>query len=259
MPHKPLRSRTICKSKPTHPPGTHGTHLHPYRLEQRRVSEGKFHHLLDLSQLLAAATYVIIAHFIQWLLFILSRRKYIKHLSENNSSSTPSSLQNLGIWIFAHSHFFAVLRVSFSSLAGVFYSCFLVLSSKTCKWNCLHIIRAHWSPSSWMTASTARFPTGSSAKQALWPSDVPNKDNNRQWSTVYILIPWTVRSNYLRPLTSCHTGLICSVFFLDWLRLTENVNTQTCGKINSNQLLQCSSTASVLLMAVQISTGLTYS
>lgn len=106
-----------------------GTYLHPYGLEESRVSEGKFHHLFDLSQLLPAATNVIIAHFIQWLLFILPRMKYIKHLSENNSSTTPPRLQKPGIWLFRH--FLPVLRFSLSSLPDVFYNCFLALSSQT--------------------------------------------------------------------------------------------------------------------------------
>ena len=42
-----------------------GTYLHSYGLEESRMSEGKFHHLFDLSQLLPAATNVIIAHLIQ--------------------------------------------------------------------------------------------------------------------------------------------------------------------------------------------------
>lgn len=106
-----------------------GTYLHPYGLEESRVSKGKFHHLFDLSQLLPAATNVIIAHFIQWLLFILPRTKYIKHLSENNSSTTPPRLQKPGIWLFRH--FLPVLRFSLSSLPDVFYNCFLALSSQT--------------------------------------------------------------------------------------------------------------------------------
>jgi len=42
-----------------------GPYLYPYGLEESRVSERKFHHLFDLSQLLPAATNVIIAHLIQ--------------------------------------------------------------------------------------------------------------------------------------------------------------------------------------------------
>lgn len=92
-----------------------GTYLHPYGLEERRVSEGKFHHLFDLSQLLPAATNVIVAHFIQWLLLILSGRKHFKHLRENNSSTNPPSLQNPGVQVFAHSHLFALEILTFKS------------------------------------------------------------------------------------------------------------------------------------------------
>lgn len=170
MSHKPLTSRVICKGKPTHPPGAHGdlpSPLWPWRaqgvggevppslwFEPAASGSHQCHH--------SPLHSVTPLHPI--------RRKYIKHLSENNISTTPPSLQKPGIWVFARSYFFAVLRFSLSSLPGVFYNFFLALSSQTYKGNCLHVPRPHWSPPSWMTASAARFPADSSAKQAvtLW-------------------------------------------------------------------------------------------
>lgn len=46
-------------------------YLYTYGLEKCRVSEWKLHHLLDLGQLLPAASNVIIAHFIQGFFLIL--------------------------------------------------------------------------------------------------------------------------------------------------------------------------------------------
>lgn len=60
-----LHNEPSVKARPlTHLMHT-GAYLHPYGLEESRMSQGKFHHLLDLSQLLPAATNVIIAHLIQ--------------------------------------------------------------------------------------------------------------------------------------------------------------------------------------------------
>lgn len=57
-------------------------HLHPNGLEESRVSKWELHHFLDLSQLLSAASDVIIAHFVQRFLFILAAINRDKEISE---------------------------------------------------------------------------------------------------------------------------------------------------------------------------------
>lgn len=46
--------------------------LDSYGLEKRRVSEGKLHHLFDLSELLPTAANVVVADVVEALLFVLS-------------------------------------------------------------------------------------------------------------------------------------------------------------------------------------------
>lgn len=46
--------------------------LDSYGLEKRRVSEGEFHHLFDLSELLPTAADVVVADVVEALLLVLS-------------------------------------------------------------------------------------------------------------------------------------------------------------------------------------------
>ena len=54
-------------------------------LEQLRVSEGQFHHLLDLSQLFAAAANIVIANLIQSLLLFLQKKQNLMQVYHINN------------------------------------------------------------------------------------------------------------------------------------------------------------------------------
>lgn len=64
--------------------------LDSYGLEKRRVSEGKLHHLFDLSELLPTAADVVVADVVEALLLVLSEGKQGPPPGENPFSPSYS-------------------------------------------------------------------------------------------------------------------------------------------------------------------------
>lgn len=122
----------LCKMMPLVFNRRRVTHLHTDGLKESRVTQGQFHHLLNLSQLLPHAPNVIIANFIQGLFLILDPQKC-------SSFSVPTH----------HTHF-------------QFYEAEFV-RKRTDKCSGLHgqpTSRLMGSPSQWMTVSGATIQYG---------------------------------------------------------------------------------------------------